>query len=489
MLNQEKYEQILKYFDNSFWETKATESNWYYEGIVLDWYFDSSVLSIDFLNVEEFFYDNGGFQFVDNNLFVEQFKNVENGKRLKLLENVLNILKHSKVNEDQCQLILKKVTGVLLRHNVKINNPEFGYLELVSNNILDFGSYCNIIHVTEGVLRKELISIYSEDDNLKKRLRYEYENMKKLSGCPQILNVYSYDEENNTYLMERAEMNLYDFLNSQISISFEIKLKIAMDILKGIEFAHKNEIIHRDLHLGNVLKINNDFVVCDFGLSKDLSIDRSLKSSATEKNNHIFVDPTALSDFTKLDKKSDIYSIGKIIDYIFLHNGDSQNHIFKTVVERCISRDKDLRYSSCTEIIADMKELLESKSQEDILNSSIIKVKNNQYDSQVHDFIMELNHRGKISSFIVEHGLYNFGELLLKFEFSYRIILIQSINNSYAEATGYNGWANYDIFAQISYYLCINAKDIQTKKEAESILEDCAGIRYSARDLLNSLQR
>lgn len=489
MLVQEKYEQILKYFDNNFWETKATESNWYYDGIVLDWYFDSSVLSIDFLNVEEFFFDNGGFQFVDNILFVEQFKDVESDKRLKLLENVLNILKHSKVNEEQCKLVLTKVTNTLLRHNIKIINPEFGYLELIFNNILDSGSYCNIIHVTKGVLRKELISIYGENGNLKKRLKYEYENMKKLSVCPQILNVYSYDEENNTYLMEQAEMNLFDFLNSQISISFEVKLKIAMDILRGIEFAHKNEIIHRDLHLGNVLKINNDFVVCDFGLSKDLSIDRSLKSSATEKNNHIFVDPTALSDFTKLDKKSDIYSVGKIIDYIFLHNGDSQNHIFKTVVERCISRDKDLRYSSCTEIIAEMKELLESKSQEDIWNSTIIKIKNNQYDSQVHDFIMKLNDSGKISKFIVEHGLSNFGEVLLKFEFSYRMILIKSINNSYVEATGYSGWSNYDIFAQISYYLYINAKDVQTKKEAESILEGCANIRYSARDLLNSLQR
>lgn len=487
MLNQDKYEQILNFFDKNFWDTKA-ENTWYYEGIILDWYFDSSVLSIDFLNVEDFFYENGGFNFVDNILFVEQFKNIENDKKLKLLENVLNILKHSKVNEEHCQLILKKLSNVLMRHNIKIINPEFGYLELISSNILDFGSYCNIIHVKEGVLRKELIPIHRENENLKKRLKYEFENMKKLSECPQILNVFSYDEENNTYLMERAEVNLYDFLNSQISIDFELKLKIAMDILKGMEYAHKNEIIHRDLHLGNVLKINNDFVVCDFGLSKDLSIDRSIKSSATEKNNHIFVDPTALSDFTKLDKKSDIYSIGKIIDYIFLHNGDSQNHVFKTVVERCITRDRDLRYSSCTEIINEMNELLDSKSQEDIRNSTTIKIKNSQYDSQVHDFLMRLNADEMLSYYIVDKDLYNFGELLLKFEYSYQIVLISSINDNYVIATGYNGWANYDIFAQISYYLCLNAKDIQIRKIAEEILEGCANIRYSARDLLNSLQ-
>ncbi|MED4553898.1 protein kinase [Lysinibacillus capsici] len=488
MLTQDKYDQILNFFDNNFWDTKATESNWYYEGIILDWYFDSSVLSIDFLDVEEFFYENGGFNFVDNKLFVEQFKNVENDKKLKLLENVLNILKHSKVNEENCQLILNKVSNVLMRYNIKIINPEFGYLELISSKILDFGSYCNIIHVKEGVLRKELIPIHRNDENLKRRLKYEFENMKKLSSCPQILNVFSYDEENNTYLMEQAEVNLYDFLNSQISLKFELKLKIAMDILKGMEFAHKNEIIHRDLHLGNVLKINNDFVVCDFGLSKDLSIDRSIKSSATEKNNHIFVDPTALSDFTKLDKKSDIYSIGKIIDYIFLHNGDSQNHIFKTIVERCITRDRDLRYSSCTEIINEMKELLENKNQEETRNNIIEKIKNSQYDSQVHDFLMELNSNQRLPNYIVDHNLSNFGQLLLKFEYSYQIVLIKTIENGYAAATGYNGWQNYDIFARISHYLCINAKDMQIKKVAKDMLEGCANIRYFARNLLESIQ-
>lgn len=74
-----------------------------------------------------------------------------------------------------------------------------------------------------------------------------------------------------------------------------------------MKYAHEHNIIHRDLHLGNVLKVGDDFVLCDFGLSKDESIERSLKSTATVINNHLFIDPLAIGDFTKLDKKSDIY--------------------------------------------------------------------------------------------------------------------------------------------------------------------------------------
>jgi len=31
------------------------------------------------------------------------------------------------------------------------------------------------------------------------------------------------------------------------------KLKIALDIAKGLAFLHENKIVHRDLHSGNVL--------------------------------------------------------------------------------------------------------------------------------------------------------------------------------------------------------------------------------------------
>ena len=114
-------------------------------------------------------------------------------------------------------------------------------------------------------------------------MKYEYENMQKLCGCPQVLNVYSFDPDNFSYLMERAEMNLFEYLSNEVDIPFDVKLKIIIDVLNGMKFAHEQSIIHRDLHLGNVLKIGNDFVISDFGLSKDESIERSLKSSATEK--------------------------------------------------------------------------------------------------------------------------------------------------------------------------------------------------------------
>ena len=254
-----------------------------------------------------------------------------------------------------------------------------------------------------------------------------------------------------------------------------------------MSYAHNHSIIHRDLHLGNVLKVGNDYVICDFGLSKDLSIVRSMKTSYTQKNNHLFVDPLALTDFTRLDKKSDIYSIGKMMDYLFTYNAPTSNHIFKTIVERCICRDKALRYDTVDQIIADVETTLNTQSEEDRKKNTINKVLNSQYDVQVHDYVMGLVSSDRLSKFIVANKLSSFWKLILRFETVYQVQILTSIEDNYSDATGYGGWGNYDIFASIAYNLCLQLKDVEPKRIARRILEGCANIRYRAKDLLDSL--
>lgn len=487
MLSDHNYSKILNYFDRQFWEGKTTETNWNYYGLVLDWYFDNSVLSIDYLDIADFFENNGGFHFVDDKYLSEQYGNIPANKRLSLLQNVFNILKYSSVNKDQNNHMIETVSNVLKRDNVKVINPCAGDIMIMPDDILDSGSYCNIVRVTDGILRKELKPVYKSDVKLNKRLKYEFENMQKLIDCPQILNVFDFDSENNSYLMEQGDKNLYKYLEDEIEITFDDKLKIVMDVLNGMSFAHEHSIIHRDLHLGNILKIGNDFVICDFGLSKDLSIERSMKSSYTEKNNHLFVDPLAFSDFTKLDFKSDIYSIGKIIDYVLTYNAPNPNHMFKTVVERCICRDKSLRYDSVKYIITEIEVILKSQGQEESRQNAINKILNGQYDVQVHEYILDLVNTDRLNNFIVTYKLSSFGEIVMRFESVYQAKILHSISLGYAEATGYGGWSNYDIFARIAYNLCINLKDAEVKRIAKSILEECATIRYEAKNLLERL--
>lgn len=53
----------------------------------------------------------------------------------------------------------------------------------------------------------------------------------------------------------------------------------------------------------------------DFGFAKDSTHSRSRLSTSLPKPTNKFVAPERFNDFTELDELSDIYSIGKIIDY------------------------------------------------------------------------------------------------------------------------------------------------------------------------------
>ncbi|MCD1257644.1 protein kinase family protein [Paenibacillus athensensis] len=487
MLSEQNYVKILDYFDKNLWGDKTSDSGWNYYGLLLDWYFENSVLCVDYLDINDFFDHNGGFGFVENKYLTKQYEALPADQCLKIIENILNLLKLSTIYKDQSNHMIEMVTKVLKRDHVKVINPEAGFITVIADDILDSGSYCNIVRVKNGILRKELKLVHQNDENLKHRMKYEFENTQKLHGCPAILNVFDFDPDSHSYHMEECEKNLYRHLEDEMDLPFEERLKIVMDILTGMAFAHKKTIIHRDLHLGNILKIGNDYVIADFGLSKDLSIERSMKSSVTEKNNHVFVDPLAMNDFTKLDQKSDIYSIGKIIDYVFTHHAADSNHIFKTVVERCTSRNKDLRYASAQLVKNEVDRILKNQAQIEDKQSVINNILNNHYDVQVHQYIMDLVDTERISKFIVDHKLSSFWQMILKFEVGYQIKILQSIIRNYSEATGYGGWANYDIFAQIAYYLCLNLEDLEAKTIARELLQGCANIRYNAKKLLEKL--
>ena len=487
MLTKKTFQKILSYLDKKYWNQKTTETNWNYYGLILDYHFENSVLSIDYLDINDYFDVNGNFVFEEDKLLGEQYNSVSEEKCLQLIQNILNILHHSQFNKEFNSHVVTVIKNVLEREYVKVTLHEAGDVILELDDILDYGSYCNVVRVSDGILRKELKPEYKNDEKLQKRMKYEFENMKKLSGCPQILNVFDFNIENYSYLMEQADTNLLTYLSNEIELSFEEKVKVIIDILEGMNYAHKNSIIHRDLHLGNVLKIGNDFVICDFGLSKDTSIIRSLKTSYTEKNNHIFVDPLAISDFRELDMKSDIYSIGKIIYYIFTYNAQKYNHPFKSIVERCISRDKKNRYNSIEDILSEIDFTLKYQEEKEEKAEIINKILNNQYNSRVHEYLIDLVASDNLSKFIVTHQLYSFGKLIEQFESVYQTQMLCSIENGFSNATGYGGWGNYDIFAQIAYYLYINLQDLQHKKIARSILEDCAKIRYFAQNLLEQL--
>ena len=92
MLSDSNYSKILNYFDRQFWSRKTDETNWNYDGIILDWYFDNSTFCVDYLDIADYFENNGGFSFSDTVPFSEQYADIGGTKRLELIQAVLGLV-------------------------------------------------------------------------------------------------------------------------------------------------------------------------------------------------------------------------------------------------------------------------------------------------------------------------------------------------------------------------------------------------------------
>ncbi|RIB04059.1 kinase-like domain-containing protein [Gigaspora rosea] len=143
----------------------------------------------------------------------------------------------------------------------------------------------------------------------------ELQILQEVSFHPNITELYGItrDSNMNYYLiLQRADYNLREYLRTNFSqLQWDDKLNIAENIACGLKFLHDNNIIHRDLHTKNILVFKGKVMIADFG--------HSLYEASEELDINYygvpaFVEPRFLNDQSyKLDKKSDIFSLGVIL--------------------------------------------------------------------------------------------------------------------------------------------------------------------------------
>lgn len=461
----------------------------HYDGLIFEDYFNDSIISTEYLDINDYLNTKYKIEYVDNKSLFDQYKDVVQKQRSDIIEAFYNILYLSHYSNQEIHVngILNKIKNFLARLNFKVIEQEHVGVEIYLNNKIGEGFYCKVFKVSEGILKKQLKKEYLSNEKICKRFKYEYDMMLKLKDCSKIVKVYEYNEKEKSYTMEECDECLYDYLNSYIDIELSKKVKIIEDILEAIDYAHKHNIIHRDLHLGNVIRHNDEFLVCDFGLGKDKDVIKSLITSATPKNSHWFLDPIGLQDFTQLDEYSDIYSIGRMIDYIMCNGFMSENHIFSYVVSKCTSRNKLDRYKSIEEIKEDINKYL--KGNEETLKQEEIdrKIEKGLFDIDAQEYIIQLTRNNKLCNYIVNHQSDNIYKIIVHIDEENRMLISIELLDKFAASTGYGHWSNYSLFGQLAYNLYKNEKDSVIKKNYYEIIKECAKVRFDIKDLLDQL--
>ena len=230
---------------------------------------------------------------------------------------------------------------------------------------------------------KVLKSEFSEDKTFVSKFRVEAQSAAGLSH-PNIVNVFDVGEDNGIYyiVMELIEgITLKKYIERKGQLPVKEAVSILIQISQGIEAAHNNHIVHRDIKPQNIIISKEGKVkVTDFGIARAASTN-TISSNAMGSVHYISPEQ-AKGGF--IDEKSDVYSLGiTLYEMITGHvpfEGDStvsialqhvQNELpsprldvpelpisVEKIIEKCTQKKQDRRYASVSELLADLKKSL-----------------------------------------------------------------------------------------------------------------------------------
>lgn len=482
--------KLFEFFDTKFFEGRVEVDSFgryglNYEGLCFDNYLSNSIFDMEYLSIEDYFREKAKVDYLERAGLYEQYSNLPLNDRLAVINAILNLINKSSYRLDEKDYILKKSVSFLERFGLIVNEID-GEILVSSQFLLGSGSYSNVYSEPGSeYLKKQMKPEYVSQNEWVKRFENEFKFMERLSDCPYVLKVFGFNSDEHSYLMERCDCDLYQYYTGKPCIENEKLERIADEIIEAIAEIHRNGIIHRDLHLGNILMKDGNVIVSDFGLSKDAMIVQTLKSTSTPKNSHFFMDPTCLSDFTKLDRLSDIYSVGKIIEWLFQDTELLERYSF--VIDKATSRDRKKRYTQMEDMQADIESLRKDVSEEEISKLLDAEIAKGIYSPVVNRYILDLCKRNELSNYIVSKKVWGFERIMLQLSEADQLDVLNEIEKNYSAATGYGHFENYEIFASLAYEFIKKSKVIHLQKKARNILEGCASYRWNASDKLQEI--
>jgi len=237
--------------------------------------------------------------------------------------------------------------------------------------------------LNRNVAIKVLKAEFSSDQSFVSKFRMEAQSAACLSH-PNIVNIYDVGEEAGIHyiVMELIEgITLKKYIERKKKLEIRESIEVAMQVARGLEAAHSEHIVHRDIKPQNIMISKEGKVkVTDFGIARAAS--SQTISSNTMGSVHYISPEQARGGYC--DERSDIYSLG-ITLYEMLtgrvpFEGDSTVavallHIqgemvppreyeplipisLEKIILKCTQKKPDARYASATELIEDLKKSL-----------------------------------------------------------------------------------------------------------------------------------
>jgi serine/threonine protein kinase len=165
------------------------------------------------------------------------------------------------------------------------------------------------------VALKVLHQQYTEDAEYVERFRREARAVAALSH-PNIVTVIDRGEHENRQFIVFEYVdgeNLKALIGRRGPAPVATALELAMQIARGLSFAHQRGLVHRDVKPQNVL-LNGDgqAKVTDFGIARSLDVQHGMTQTGTVLGTSDYIAPEQAQG-QRVDEHTDVYSLGVVL--------------------------------------------------------------------------------------------------------------------------------------------------------------------------------
>ena len=249
---------------------------------------------------------------------------------------------------------------------------------------------------TDTVLRrrvavKVLRPQFAADAEFVRRFYHEAEAAARLS-YPNIVSIYDVGNQDDTYfiVMELVDgTTLAELIEGDGRLPESVAVDYAEQICRGLAYAHRQGILHRDVKPANILITKDDVVkLSDFGIARAVTTQTMTMTMPGMVMGSVFYLSPEQAQGHELRETSDLYSLGVVLYQMLsgslpytgdspvtvalkhvsspvpeLESADGINPALATIARRLLQKDPANRYQSATEVASALREAREQPLQ------------------------------------------------------------------------------------------------------------------------------